>query len=356
MFFSKYANSNNFFMIGTTAPRSKLYNFMFSLSKKQPAQSNREIEANNNNTNVNNSETAAEENNNQELIFKENSPKWEDNLNWADDLSWSRVLMSDAETLKQTGTVTTQKDSLLVVLVRRLEAFPQMETISSVRNLIESEINRLKSVKTVMQHGQNSEQNDKNPILVQAKVEVESELTKVMIEKKAFEDKLEGEIRIINNLIDNIIKGSEDQKKMHDKIIALAHIFNFEEDENNKVYHLSTLPAEILNSALEKSAKEKMEAERKLEIQNETAAISISSTQKLSNENDYINDDYDSSSSEVKVNALPSSANSSQIFISKTTPIVEENNDEVLDYLFKPKIGGGGGSNSNNVKISRFQG
>ena len=167
-------------------------------------------------------------------ILKTDVPEWEKTFDWADDVSWSKVLISESENLRHTGTINRQKDSAMVILVRRLEHFPTVETIQAVRQNIQKDIIKLNSVKEAMQpmHGQKS---DSNPILTQTNVELSSELNKIIIEQEAFEKKIQSELEIINTLIESIVNSG----KPRELIYALLQIYQFGITKDG-VYHLST--------------------------------------------------------------------------------------------------------------------
>ena len=167
-------------------------------------------------------------------ILKADVPDWEKTFDWADDVSWSKVLISESENLRHTGTINRQKDSAMVILVRRLEHFPTVKTIQAVRQNIQKDITRLNSVREAMQPiaGQKP---DRNPILTQTNVELSSELNKIIIEQEAFEKKIQSELEIINTLIESIVNSG----KPRTLIYALLEIYQFGITRDG-VYHLST--------------------------------------------------------------------------------------------------------------------
>lgn len=214
---------------------------MFGLSKKIGQSKDTEIDSNLNIENEESMTDSEEDFINQALsgsepsVLKDGIPEWERNLHWVDDISWSKVLMSDSENLRQGNTINRQKDSAMVVLVRRLEYFPNAETINNVRGLFQKELNRLNSVRDAMNFD-DVQQNEQNPILTQAGIELASELNKIKIEQDAFERKVAGEVEIINNLVNTI----EDNGKPRAQVIALLHLYDFGEDNEGRIYHIST--------------------------------------------------------------------------------------------------------------------
>ena len=180
---------------------------------------------------LNNSNSGAELN-----ILKTDLPEWEKTFDWADDVSWSKVLISESENLRHTGTINRQKDSAMVILVRRLEHFPTVETIQAVRQNIQKDITRLNSVKEAMLpiSGQKP---DSNPILTQTNVELSSELNKIIIEQEAFEKKIQSELEIINTLIESIVNSGKSRELIH----ALLQLYKFGITQEG-VYHTSTPP------------------------------------------------------------------------------------------------------------------
>lgn len=158
-------------------------------------------------------------------------------INWTEDFSWSRILMSDSESLRQIGAVYRQKDTNMVALVRRLEYFPSLKLISSTRKLFEDEIFRLNKVKEVVDFESN-QLKETNPILTQAGMEVESELSKITIEMESFEKKLSSEVKIVDHLVQTIIAH---ENKKPESIAALLRIYEFDLDKNNIVIHKSSL-------------------------------------------------------------------------------------------------------------------
>ncbi len=161
--------------------------------------------------------------------------QWDENLVWTQDQSWSRILMSDSESLRQTGSVFRQKDTNMVVLVRRLEYFPTLDLIKSTRKLFNDEINRLVKVKEVVDN-ESSHLKEQNPILTQAALEVESELAKITVEKNAFEEKLTSEIKIIDDLVQTIIVH---ENKKPEILASLLKLYSFDLDKNNNIIHQS---------------------------------------------------------------------------------------------------------------------
>ena len=234
---------------------------MFSLSKKQPQPTAEEIIEEDNHF----EEEQELEVQSEEEIFSDKEPEWESNLNWTEDLSWSKVMLSDAENMRQTGSTTRLKDTAMVVLVRRLENFPSVETIQKVRKSFESEINRLKSVKEAMKHSFREVNSEQNPTLLQAEAEVESELSKISVEKDSFENKIMGEVKIIEKLVENIVK----HEKPRELVVALLKLYNFDENTGGDIYHMST---PILELTEQKDEEEPKDEEDKVivEVKKET--------------------------------------------------------------------------------------
>ncbi len=192
-------------------------------------------------------------------ILKADVPDWEKTFDWADDVSWSKVLISESENLRHTGTINRQKDSAMVILVRRLEHFPTVKTIQAVRQNIQKDITRLNSVREAMQPiaGQKP---DRNPILTQTNVELSSELNKIIIEQEAFEKKIQSELEIINTLIESIVNSG----KPRTLIYALLEIYQFGITRDG-VYHLST-PLPVPELEPEAESQSTPEAEIKNQI------------------------------------------------------------------------------------------
>ena len=178
-------------------------------------------------------------------ILKTDVPEWEKTFDWADDVSWSKVLISESENLRHTGTINRQKDSAMVILVRRLEHFPSVEIIQAVRQNIQKDITRLNSVKEAMQPTP-GQKPDSNPILTQTNVELSSELNKIIIEQEAFEKKILSELEIINTLIDSIVNSGKPRSLIH----ALLEIYQFGITQKG-VYHISTPPLELYEEEIE---------------------------------------------------------------------------------------------------------
>ena len=195
-------------------------------------------------------------------ILKTDIPEWEKTFDWADDVSWSKVLISESENLRHTGTINRQKDSAMVILVRRLEHFPSLETIQAVRQNIQKDITRLNSVKDAMQPTP-GQKPDSNPILTQTNVELSSELNKIIIEQEAFEKKILSELEIINTLIDSIVNSGKPRELIH----ALLEIYQFGITQKG-VYHISTPPVtpEIETEGREFKEGEELESAESLEI------------------------------------------------------------------------------------------
>jgi hypothetical protein len=167
----------------------------------------------------------------EELSYLEElSIPWNQNLDWTNP-SWSKVLLSDSESFRSDSTVNRQKESPMVLLVKRLELFPSKEIILNISNLFDKELQKLYSVRNAM--GERDKEEDQNPILTQTEIEVKSEITKIQIEAEALQKKLEAEKSIIADLIDIGIKiGFE-----FSKLKILLELYGFEINEENKVSH-----------------------------------------------------------------------------------------------------------------------
>ncbi len=198
-------------------------------------------------------------------ILKTDIPEWEKTFDWADDVSWSKVLISESENLRHTGTINRQKDSAMVILVRRLEHFPSVETIQAVRQNIQKDITRLNSVKDAMQPTP-GQKPDSNPILTQTNVELSSELNKITIEQEAFEKKILSELEIINTLIDSIVNSGKPRELIH----ALLEIYQFGITQKG-VYHISTPPIQAQEET-DLEEKEMEDEEEELENDLDTLA------------------------------------------------------------------------------------
>lgn len=164
-------------------------------------------------------------------LSKGNNPIWETNLDWLDNISWSKILISDSENLRQNGLLNRQKDTLMVVLIRRLEYFPGIQTIKQIQGLFDAEIGKLEATKDAIKAPTSSDQNieneaTQNPILTQASLEVESELKKILIEKESFDRKLESEVEILRDLCKTIAGQTDNLGK--EKLFALLNLYDFE--------------------------------------------------------------------------------------------------------------------------------
>ncbi len=167
------------------------------------------------------------------FLSNKNIPPWESNLDWLDNVSWSKILISDSENFRQNGLLNRQKDTLMVVLIRRLEYFPNIQTINQIRNLFEAEIAKLEATKDAIKAPTSSNQEieneaTQNPILTQASLEVESELKKIMIERDSFDKKICSEIEILSDLCRTIAGQNDDLGKQ--KMLALLSLYSFEYD------------------------------------------------------------------------------------------------------------------------------
>lgn len=205
---------------------------MFSLNRDKEQKTDRHSSIN---SLLDEKNTQNEINSNENIMNNQENIESNKEGNWNEDFSWSRILMSDSESLRQTGSVYRQKDTNMVSLVRRLELFPSNELILSTRKLFEDEIHRLNKVREVVEFESN-QLKDSNPILTQAAMEVESELSKISIEKESFEKKLTSEVRIIDDLVQTIISHESKNPAL---IAALLKIYNFDLDKGNKVIHKS---------------------------------------------------------------------------------------------------------------------
>lgn len=199
------------------------------LNLEKPIQNKKIIQNNYMNHAPNHNQNSQNRQNNNNANNNDNSQDWDQ------DPSWSKILMSDSESLRQQGTVYRQKDTNMVVLVRRLEYFPKLSVIKSTRKLFDEEISRLNKVKDVVEFESNN-MPDQNPILAQAALEVESELNRIVIERESFEKKLNSEVDIIDGLVQTILSYENKKPEM---VGALLKLYDFDLDNGNKVNHQS---------------------------------------------------------------------------------------------------------------------
>lgn len=172
-------------------------------------------------------------------VLRRNDTNWDNSDDWLEGMSWSRVLLSNSENMRQNSTLGRQKDTLLVILIRRLEAFPGQQTITKIRQLFKSELERLSFVKEAMQPSvqfisdittTKDLSKEQNPILTQTALELESEEKKIAIEQEAFEKKVSSELGILENICSSIFESSPEKKQ---KVILILQLYGFELIDTN---------------------------------------------------------------------------------------------------------------------------
>jgi hypothetical protein len=179
------------------------------------------------------------------VLRLDSAAEWDKSVDWSDDISWSKVLISESESLRHTGTINRQQESAMVILVKRLELFPTPEIILAVRKNLENDILKINSVRNAMQidtkvDNQGNIKPELNPILSQTGIELTSELNKISIEKDSFEKKIKAETGIIQSLVENILNNGKSKDLLH----TLLHLYEFRFDTKDRVYHISS-PIEL---------------------------------------------------------------------------------------------------------------
>ena len=132
-------------------------------------------------------------------------------------------------------STTVRVDSNIMVLLRKLERFPNKKEIQKKRTFFQTEVNRLENAKKALATLL-TDPKQLNPSLVLAHTNIDSDLRNAIVEQNAFESKLDAEIKAIDELI-NMFESSED----YEKVVVLLELYGFKKENGKMLAHSSQI-------------------------------------------------------------------------------------------------------------------